>query len=409
MSLFWRSSLLAVQVVLAGCGLITPDAPEENTLLDGPIAGLSAAQLGAFTRGDAEFSRRFTAAQGLGPVFNASSCDACHPGDGRAHPELGFVRFGRVLSDGSFDPMHAAGGPQLQDRAIAGHAPEALPPGVAVARLLAPAVTGLGLLEAVDDATLLALEDPDDLDGDGISGRAHRVAATPTLERIAALGDAGAGARLQLRDGAYLGRFGRKAGNISLLHQTLSAYNQDMGLTSSFAPDDPGIGLDLAPTYEISDDTLRTVARYLELLRPPARRDADHPVVLAGEALFAQIGCASCHVPALPTGVASIAPLHDTVARAYTDLLLHDMGAELDDGVAEGDARSAEWRTAPLWGLGLSANAQGGQAYYMHDGRARTLSAAIALHGGEASASRQRFNALSAAQQAQLITFLESL
>lgn len=396
--------------MLAACSLLTPDAPEPFELLDGPIAGLNHAQTALFLRGDDEFTRRFTAATGLGPVFNASSCDACHPGDGRAHPELGFTRFGRALPDGGFDPLHALGGPQLQDRAIPGYTPEALPAAAtATSTFLAPAVTGLGLLDAVEDATLLALEDPDDLDGDGISGRVHRVPDSPALQRIAALNP-----RVKLHDGRYIGRFGRKGGNLDLLHQTATAYNQDMGLTSTLAPDEPRVGGaggagDLAGELEVSADTLDAVTFYLRTLRPPERRDADAPDVLAGEARFEQLGCAACHVPALTTGDSPISPLHRKTAYAYTDLLLHDMGPELDDGYAEGDATSAEWRTPPLWGLGLAATTQGGRAFYMHDGRATTLTAAIELHGGEAAASRSAFRALSADERAQLLQFLESL
>jgi CxxC motif-containing protein (DUF1111 family) len=275
-------------------------------------------------------------------------------------------------------------------------------------------------LEAVDDDDLIALADPDDEDGDGISGRIKWVPGTDTLADIAGFGDAGGGARLRLHDtdddgvpDAYIGRFGRKASNISLLHQAVSAYHQDMGITSDFATRDPVNPLegtaasDVAPDPEVTSETLFAVAFYLQTLRAPVQRDPGS--VVRGQGLFTEVGCAVCHVETLTTGAAAIGPLRNQEFHPYTDLLLHDMGEELNDGYAEGSAQAGEWRTLPLWGLGLAADFQGGTPFLLHDGRATSIGEAIDYHGGEGSASRDAFKALSTVEQGQVIAFLESL
>ncbi len=398
-----------------GCGAFTPDAPADDELLDGPIDGLTGSQMALFLEGDEDFGHVFSFAEGLGPIFNAPSCATCHPGDGRAHPEFGFTRFGRYDGD-TFDSMASQGGPQLQDRAAPGYAPERVPASAtAVSIFLAPPVTGLGLLEAVDDETLMALEDPDDLDGDGISGRIHWIPATDTLRSLAAQADTGRGRRVQEHDGRFIGRFGRRASNISLMNQTVGAYNNDMGITSDALPIDPvntAVGAaasDAAPDPEVSSADVAAVTFYLRTLRPPVQRTPNDPDVLAGEVLFDDIGCAACHIPSLPTGHATIEALSNTEAVAYTDLLLHYMGEELSDGYAEGDSVAGEWRTPPLWGLGLAATFQGGTPFLLHDGRAHSIEEAIDFHGGEAEGSRTAFDSLSRSQKDQLLSFLESL
>jgi CxxC motif-containing protein (DUF1111 family) len=170
----------------------------------------------------------------------------------------------------------------------------------------------------------------------------------------------------------------------------------------NFATDD-------APDPEVASNVVNNVVFYLKTLRPPPRRNPDDPDVVAGEGLFAQIGCATCHVPALRTGRSEIPQLSEVAFSPYTDLLLHDLGPELDDGYTEGIALTSEWRTPPLWGLGLAERFQGGTPYYLHDGRATALPDAIRFHGGEAAASRAAFDRLSAQEQAHLITFLKSL
>jgi CxxC motif-containing protein (DUF1111 family) len=410
----------AVAAGVVGCtDALLPPAPADTELLAGPIDGLTGQQRLAHAQGDAEFARHFTVPDGLGPLFIAQSCESCHAGDGKGHPLFDITRFGSTAG-GAFDPMAAEGGPQLQNRAILGYLAEALPDGVtAVARFTPPAVTGLGLLEAVDDATILALADPDDADGDGISGRASLVDSSDFIADVVDVAAVAQGAE-QTRhvpvDGKYLGRFGKKARTINLLHQTVFAYSEDMGLTSDLVPRDllnrrmGTFGGDEVADPEVASSVVNSVVFYLRTLRPPPRRNATHPDVVAGGQLFAEIGCASCHTPTLRTGRADVGALDGVEFHPFTDLLLHDMGPELNDGgYTEGDALPSEWRTAPLWGLGLAEIAQGGTPFYLHDGRARTLRDAIQYHGGEAAESRATFDALPPDQQERLLAYLRSL
>lgn len=408
----------ALLPALAGCDLLTPDAPPENEVLDGTIDGMTPSQVRQHFVGDEEFARRFSVADGLGPIFVATSCEQCHVGDGKGHPAFNLTRFGRPGGT-AFDPMVEFGGPQLQHRAIPGYPAERIPPGATgVSRFTPPAVTGLGFLDAVDDAALIALADPNDDDGDGVSGRLQIHEPSELIETVLELearGSPNPGARGTLVEGGYIGRFGKKALTVNLLHQTVGAYHEDMGVTTDLIPEDlfnPAAGSrasDDAPDPEASSATVANVVFYLKTLRAPARRDVDDPDVIAGEALFTQIGCATCHVPTLRTGASEIAVLDRVEFHPYSDLLLHDMGPELDDGYTEGRATSAEWRTPPLWGIGLQEAFQGGQAFYLHDGRALTLRDAIGFHGGEAAGSRSRFDALGAEDQERLLRFLRSL
>lgn len=411
------AALLAALSLLAGCDALLPGAPDSDTVLEGPIDGLTPPQLAAFAAGDGEFARRFGTAEGLGPIFVAASCESCHVGDGKGHPAFNLTRFGR-MGPGGFDPLRSEGGPQVQHRAILNYIAEVIPAGVTgVARFTAPAVTGLGLLEAVDDATLLALADSNDGDGDGISGRVQLIAENEFIAQVARLElllDPEPTRNLPI-NGRYIGRFGKKASAINLLHQAVTAYREDMGITSDLIPEDPvnpqvgGLAGDHVADPEVASSTVSNVVFYLKTLRPPPRRGAGTAEVLAGEALFAQLGCTRCHVPALTTGPSRIAALDRVTFHPYTDLLLHDMGPELDDQYTEGTALTSEWRTAPLWGLGLAESAQGGSAFYLHDGRARSLRDAIELHGGEAAGSRAGFRQLSPAEQDLLFAFLRSL
>ena len=395
--------LLALIGAAGGCDSVLPSTPEPETVLAEPISDLTPTQLATHIAGDEEFARIFSPADGLGPLFVAASCESCHVGDGKGHPVTTLTRFGRY--DGvTFDPMPAHGGPQLQHRSIPGYPAEVIPDeATGVTQLMPPAVTGLGFLEAVEDATLLALAAAAD---DVISGVPNWVDPpeffTPESHHIE-------------QDGRYMGRFGKKASTLNLLHQTVGAYLQDMGVTTDFALDDThnsqaGIFTgDNVADPEVSFDVLKNVVFYVRTLKVPPRRNQTDPDVLAGETLFAQIGCAGCHVPTLMTGQSDVEALNEKVFHPYTDLLLHDMGPRLDDGYTEGSALTSEWRTAPLWGIGLAEDSQGGQAFYLHDGRATTLREAIDFHGGEADVSRSRFERLSPEAQEQLIAFLRSL
>ena len=410
--------LLLLVATLAACNTVLPDAPSEDSVLEGPVSGLTGQQLAAFLAGDGEFSRRFGPADGLGPIFVATSCESCHVGDGKGHPLFNLRRFGRMGVGNVFDPMRHEGGPQIQNRAILNYIAEVVPPGATGSSIFtAPSVTGLGFLEAVEDAALLALADPDDTDGDGISGRVQLIDPSEfiaELARLELLFEEDPGRHTQI-GGRFIGRFGKKASAINLLHQTVTAYREDMGLTSDLILDDPvnpqvgNFAGDNVPDPEVPSNTVSNVVFYLKTLKAPPRRDAGAADVVAGEALFGSSGCAKCHVPSMTTGPSRIAALDRKVFHPYTDLLLHDMGPELDDKYTEGVALTSEWRTAPLWGIGLAETAQGGQGFFLHDGRARSLREAIDFHGGEAAASREAFRRLTPAEQALVLAFLRSL
>jgi CxxC motif-containing protein (DUF1111 family) len=297
------------------------------------------------------------------------------------------------------DGFHAEyGGPQIQNKAISGIGPEQLPIGVPMSRRLPPPVFGVGLIEAIPAEAILALADPDDLDHDGISGRPNWVAVHEY---------AGAG--------TLLGRFGRKAQTATLLEQTVEAYHQDIGITSDFRPLEnphgyasiPIASVDPVADPEIPSATVHAVVHYLRALAPPAPGEMT-PARERGRELFGSIGCAKCHVPTLRTGGAPMAALSHRDVTLYSDLLLHDMGDDLADQRADGGASGREWRTTPLWGLRLMEAFLDGEAFLMHDGRARSVEQAILLHGGEAVAVRAAYSALSASDKAALLDFVRS-
>ena len=389
--------IFVLLVFIVACQKVLPGVPPDDELLDGTVEGLTGEQNQIFLRGDIAFNDEvFTPATGLGPVFVATSCGTCHAGDGKGHPFTMLTRFGQT--DATGNKFLHLGGPQLQHRAIPGFIPEQIPAGATSSKFMPPANTGLGFLDAVPDALLLALADENDANGDGISGR-------PNWLRIP--GYANPRPATVEQSGKYVGRFGKKGAAYDLLQQTANAYNQDIGVTSIFEPYDTYSGHEIDP--EISSQTVQDVVFYLKTLKAPIQRNQDNPDVINGKQVFINIGCAKCHTPQLVSGTSSIAALSNKTFFPYTDLLLHDMGAGLDDGYTEGSATTAEWKTPPLWGLGLSKNSQGGQYFLLHDGRAKSIEEAITLHGGEANQSRNNFQQLSAVQKSQLIKFLESL
>jgi CxxC motif-containing protein (DUF1111 family) len=213
----------------------------------------------------------------------------------------------------------------------------------------------------------------------------------------------------------YIGRFGKKAVAINLTQQTVNAYKQDIGITSDFDTEDifnPALGnqtVDNVPDPEVSSATVLDVVFYLRTLKAPERRNPESLNIQEGEILFADIGCESCHRSNITTGPSEISQLAYKLISPYTDLLLHDMGPALDDGFTEGSAATAEWRTPPLWGLGLAGSAQGGRMFLMHDGRAQSIEEAILLHGGEAEKSKNNFSGLPADSREKIIAFLRSL
>jgi len=392
------SLIVLVITAVAACQKIFPGAPADDKLLDGPVPGLTGEENVLFLRGDVAFNDEvFTKETGLGPLFVATSCGTCHAGDGKGHPFTTLTRFGQSDTVNGNQFLHL-GGPQLQHRAITGFMNESIPAGASFSRFLPPANTGLGFLDAVPDASLLALADPNDVDGNGISGRPNwiNVPAYASLRPNSIS-----------NNGKYIGRFGKKGAAYDLLQQTVNAYNQDIGISSFYEPNDTYTSQPIEP--EVSTQTVLDVVFYLKTLKAPVQRKQDDADVLAGKQLFSTIGCAKCHTPQLQTGTTSIAALSNKTFFPYTDLLLHDMGSGLNDGYTEGTALPQEWKTPALWGLGLSKNSQGGQYFLLHDGRASSIEQAIILHGGEGTQSRNNFQQLSAEEKRKLIQFLESL
>lgn len=399
MLIFSLVGAATVSLVVIGCETLLTEPVADGEAFDQPLAGLTRAQQLAFSRGDEAFEKVFSAKEGLGPLFNQPSCESCHAGDGKGHPRTSLTRFGRNLGS-SFDPLLEYGGPQLQERSIPGIAPETLPAHAnAISVRTGPMVFGLGLIEGIPDNIILSNSDPEDSNGDGISGRPNLVYPADWLGST------------QVR---FVGRFGRKAGVAFLVQQVATAYHQDMGITSEFIPNENphpenGVLGDDVPDPEVSRATVEDVVSYLRTLAPPKRGQITQQAQ-KGEQVFTQLGCGSCHIPSMKTGPhPTIAALSNTEARLYSDLLLHDMGSELADNFVEGEADGREWRTTPLWGLRLLAQHLGGMAFYLHDGRTSDLHEVIRLHGGEAAQTRSRFLALTGDDQEALLAFLLSL
>lgn len=398
---------LLASMALGACDDLLTASPDSADVFDAPLPGLTNAELAAFVRGDEAFGRQFSPSEGLGPIFNNVSCAACHSGDGRGHLRNAFIRFSL---DGDLVPH--LGGPQLQDRALPGASPETLPPGVQTSLRLPPPVFGVGLVEAIPEATILALADPGDADGDGISGRPNFVVPgdfVPTDE---------IGGYVPVDSGGgepQLGRFGRKAQVSSLLLQVVKAYHEDMGITNDFLPIEnknpratkASESADQVADPELPSAELHAVLAYIRMLAPPGPGEMT-PRREEGREIFAAIGCGSCHIPELRTGPSTIAALANQPVQLYSDLLLHDLGEALADHRPDGNATGSEWKTAPLWGLRVMRDFLDGSAFLLHDGRARTVEEAILLHGGEAEAARSRFAALPVAAREALLDFVQS-
>ncbi|MBV7478668.1 di-heme oxidoredictase family protein [Pseudomonas sp. PDM31] len=392
-----------------------------------------------------------TARDGLGPLFNTNACQGCHIKDGRGHPpEPGaqnavsmLVRlsipndpaYAKVIEQIGVLPEPVYGG-QFQDMAVPGVAPEGkvrvdytpvpihfkdgtevilrkpslnisqlgygpMHPDTRFSARVAPPMIGLGLLEAIPDEAILANAEAQAKEKNGIAGRPNRVWDDVQQKTV-------------------LGRFGWKAGQPNLNQQNVHAFSGDMGLTTSLRPFDDctdaqtackqapsGNGPNGEP--EVSDNILRLVLFYSRNLAVPARRDVSAPEVLAGKNLFYQAGCQSCHTPKYTTAANAAEPeLANQVIRPYSDLLLHDMGEGLADNRSEFQASGRDWRTPPLWGIGLT-QAVSGHTQFLHDGRARNLLEAVLWHGGEATAAQQQVLSFNAGQRAALLAFLNSL
>ena len=393
-------ALASLVLLGSGCSNLLTERAAQGDRFDQPLDGLSNGELGQFQRGQTQFRRAFTVVEGLGPIFNNVSCASCHSGDGRGNTSNTLVRFSRGT-----DLDQSEGGPQIQDKAIPGAEPERLPAGVDVSNRMPPPVFGVGLIEAISDSAILAHADPNDADGDGISGRPNYV--TPAAYVPATEPGSGTSPRI--------GRFGRKAQVPALLQQAVEAFHQDIGITSPYQPAEnvnplasrvvPD--LDRAQDPEVGEGEVDDVLQYMRMLAPPSPGEWTTQR-RRGETLFSSARCNVCHVPSMPTGPHEIDALAYRDAPLYSDLLLHDMGDGLADNRPAGSADGREWRTAPLWGLRLVREFLNGGMLLLHDGRAHSVDEAIRLHGGEAAAARDAFIAMPAADRAALVDFVES-
>lgn len=411
------------------------------------VPGLSNTQLDDFVVGNSFFRNNWvtapasaTARDGLGALFNSLSCGGCHVKDGRAAPpSTSADPLNGLLFRLSIPGISAHGGPlaepnyggQLNNRAIQGVLPEgsvsvsydeisgsypdgmnyslrkpiylfidlnygALSTNALYSPRIANQVMGLGLLEAIPESNLLTKADESDNDGDGISGRPNKVWNA-------------------LKQATETGRFGWKANQPDIAQQTAGAFLGDIGITSNVFPDENLTtfqqtqygSLPNGGNPEIEADDFDRVVSYMRLLAVPGRRDVNDPEVLQGKQLFFRINCIGCHVPSFKT-VSPVPQLNSQEIRPYTDLLLHDMGDALADGRPDFLATGNEWRTPPLWGIGLIKTVNG-HTTLLHDGRARNIEEAILWHGGEATKSKDLFIRLTANERAVLIRFLESL
>ena len=400
------STISLILITMVACEKMLPPSPKEEDILAGTIPGLSPQQEHEHLVGDEAFGKIFTPEQGLGPVFIQTSCSNCHVGNGKGHRTTILTRYGR-LENSIIDYLYDKGGPQLQQLSIAGYTGEILPAEANVfSKRIAPAVMGLGYIAALADASILANVDSSDVDADGISGRPNYVSPTDFFVSQSIHVS---------NNGKYIGRFGKKAEKVTIQDQVVFALKQDIGITSDFDMQDIynvqlGINTgDNVPDPEVSSGFVNSLVFYMRTLKAPPRRNINDPDVIEGENLFNRIGCTSCHISMFTTGQSDINALSNQIFHPYSDFLLHDMGELLDDSYTEGDAKGNEWRTPPLWGVGLAKKSQGGQLFLLHDGRATTFEGAVSFHGGEAASRRTAFNLLSEQQKKQIIKFLESL
>jgi CxxC motif-containing protein (DUF1111 family) len=405
------------------------------------FTGMGEYDLAMYGAGDAGFEQAFLTApanynNGLGPAFNNVSCVSCHHNDGIGVPTAGEAQ-SSLLMRISFPGTDAHGGAvpvpgygtQVQDKAVFGKEPEAKvnisytylqnyfadgemyelrQPAYTLTELhtpingsyllsprLAPPVFGLGLLESIPEEQITALADVHDADHDGISGKPNYV-WNPFAGR------------------KELGRFGLKLNTATILVQVAAAYNNDIGVTSYVFKNETTQGQlnqsdDIADDPEIADSVLNSVKFYCQTLQVPGRRNISDPQVIRGKQVFNEAKCGNCHHANFTTAVNMAFPcMSNQRIHPYTDMLLHDMGPGLADNRPDFDADGNEWRTSPLWGVGLF-EAVNYPAYYLHDGRARTLTEAIMWHGGEAQQSKQMVEQLSKDDRAALIKFLRSL
>lgn len=430
-------------------GAATMFGPFNQDAFSAPSANMSFARRADFSVGNGVFRKLWvsapsstTSSDGLGPLFNARGCQSCHLKDGRGHPPpagrddpAASMVMALSLPSGAPVPVY---GHQFQTLGVAGIPAEgqvrltysevpvrfddgtavtllapnwrlvnlrygALPPETVISPRVAPQMIGMGLLEAIPEADILAGADLEDRDGDGISGRVRQVRDLESGRIVHA-------------------RFGWKSSTPSVAVQSATAFSNDMGIASPLLPQPYGDcteaqaacraaphGGDDGTTLEIGKKLFDLVVFYAQNLAVPARRGLDDPKVLAGKKLFYDSGCASCHMPKFVTRRLADRPEQSfQLIWPYTDLLLHDMGEGLADRRVDGAIADREWRTPPLWGIGLTKDVNG-HTRFLHDGRARNLMEAVLWHGGEAEAARKRVLAMSKEERETLIAFLESL
>ncbi len=388
--------IAATGIVVLACAALTPIGDNAAVPEFGqPMAGLPADLLDRFNDGKAEFEAVETVEAGVGPVFNDVACASCHTvgaiGGGSAILE---TRFGRMGEDGFFDPMAYFGGSLIQKQGIGTsgsceYLAEIVPSEATItAQRRTTPLFGLGLVDAVPDATFYAIAAEESHHPDGIAGLVSVVTKLSTGQPA-------------------VGKFGWKCQNPSLFQFSGDAYVNEMGITNPEFPDEncpqgDCEALNCNPAPDLNDDGagVQQFTDFMTFLAPPPRGPITGQA-LAGELVFRGIGCAGCHRPELRTGASPVAVLNRVRLHPYSDFLLHDMG-NLGDGITQNLATGKLMRTAPLWGLRKITT-------YLHDGRATTLEAAILAHEGQAKKARDRYAGMPAYKKTWLAAFLNSL
>lgn len=430
----------ATDLADATSGGVTTTTDATTNAFGDSFTNITAGNLVRFKSGNVFFNKTFTSvpgsdSSGLGPIFNNVSCVGCHNQNGRGKPPVTTETFHSLVfklsiigTDSHGGPLAAPGfGVQLQDQAIGNSKAEGqmsinyteqpgsfpdgetyslrrpnvhivnpyipVPAGILISARIAPSIFGLGLLESVPAQQITDLARSEASNTDGVHGKPNMVWDEATQTKV-------------------LGRFGWKANQSTLLQQTADALNQDMGITSSYFLTESSAGQSQAiPVHgsEISDASLNNLTLYVQALAPPARRNFSNAQVQAGYTLFIQAKCNSCHALTLQTGtIAGIPELSNQKIRPFTDMLIHNMGPGLNDNRPDFDAQGGDWRTAPLWGIGLNQIVNN-NTFYLHDGRARNLTEAILWHDGEAATSKANYVAMTKANRTAVLTFLNNL
>lgn len=395
---------LRLAVTAMGLGFVVACASDDVAREAGePLSGLTEEELGRYLLGKSVFSRLTSVEEGLGPTYNQTRCSECHqfPVDGGSGPTDRTLGKVRRWENGTCDLLEEEGGDLIQKEATPlliaqGFSPPEKTPAAASVRIDEPALAtfGLGLVDLIPEEDILSREDPDDADGDGISGRAGRdISGLPGME-------------------GRVGRFTRKAEWARVYDFVDAALRTELGLTTPRFPEEQTFnGTPIPPEAdpmidpEMNERDLGILADFIRFSAPPARAEVSSAAlrdsVERGEQLFDEIGCAACHTPTMRSGPSEVAALSGKTANLYSDLLLHDMGPE-DAGMCGPHATPSEYRTSMLWGVRFKRN-------FMHDGAATTFEESIDLHGGESEASRDAFRDLSAEDQAMLLRFLAIL